>query len=189
MFALCSSMSPFSATSFVGRCVANSALSRTIAAHCKHPCYFVVLPPSFVSPKTASLQPAIDPELFMIMDVFMDSILAFSTALRWFRARHIYCTSKLPIGIFRTYRFEILFQQQRFSLLHCFPLGADGFVRCFFVGWKSSSSFSLSKMLRSLIPYLCLSGTFLSTLKVASVRDNTSAFFLATAAIPHSTLG
>ena len=88
------SMSPFSATSFVGRCVANSALSRTIAAHCKHPCYFVVLPPSFVSPKTASLQPVIDPELFMIMDVFMDSVLAFSTAL--FRARHIYCTSKLP---------------------------------------------------------------------------------------------
>ena len=36
MFAA-ASMSPFSATSFVGRRVANLALSRTIAAYCKHP--------------------------------------------------------------------------------------------------------------------------------------------------------
>ena len=40
---------------------------------------FVVLPPSIVFPKTTSLQPAIDPELFM--DVFMDSVLAFSATL------------------------------------------------------------------------------------------------------------
>ena len=84
------SVSPFSVTSFVGRCVANFALSRD---HCSPPqasssfyATFVVLPPSFVSPKTACLQLAIDPELYM--DVFMDSVLAFSTTLRWFRAWH-----------------------------------------------------------------------------------------------------
>ena len=38
---------------------------------------FVVLLPSFVSPKTESLQPAI-----AFMGVFMDSVLGFSTALR-----------------------------------------------------------------------------------------------------------
>ena len=41
-------------------------------------CYFCGA--AIVFPKTASLQPAIDPELFM--DVFMDSVLAFSTTLR-----------------------------------------------------------------------------------------------------------
>ena len=78
MCAPCSQMSPFRAMSFVVRCVANLALSRTIASSSFH-VTFVMLPP-FVSPKTASHQPAIDPELFM--DVFMDSVSAFSTPLR-----------------------------------------------------------------------------------------------------------
>ena len=90
----------------------------------------------------------------------------------------------------RQYFWNILLQRQPFSLLRCFPLGADSFVRHFFVGWRSSVfPFSLSKTLRSLIPYLRLSSTFFSTLKVANARDNTSAFFLAAAAILHSTLG
>ena len=42
--------------------------------------------------------------------------------------------------------------------------------------WQPTTIILLSKMLRSLIPYLSLSCTFLSTRKVASVRDNTSAF-------------
>ena len=36
------SMSPFSAMFFVGRCVANSALSRTTPAHRKHPVRFML---------------------------------------------------------------------------------------------------------------------------------------------------
>ena len=44
------SMSPFSATSFVGRCVANLALSTTIAAHRKHPVRFV-LPVIYLVPR------------------------------------------------------------------------------------------------------------------------------------------
>ena len=73
---------------------------------------FVVLLPTFVSPKTASLQPVIDPEL--LMDLFMDSVLAFSTALRWFRTRHnpLYVeTAHFVIGIFGIYPFAIYFQR------------------------------------------------------------------------------
>ena len=59
---------------------------------------------------TASLQPAIDPELFI--DVFMDLV---STDYADFAPDIIHClnveTAHCVVGIFRTYPFKILFQR------------------------------------------------------------------------------
>ena len=134
MFAQCSQMSPFRATSFVVKCVANLALSRTIASSSFH-VTFVVLPP-FVSPKNDKSSTSDWSRTFY--GCVHGLSLAFSTALCWFRTRHnpLYVNCPLCRRYFGTYPFELLFQQQHFSLLHCFPLWAGGFVWRFFVGWN-----------------------------------------------------
>ena len=125
-------MSPFSAVSFVGKDIPNLALNRTIAAHHKHPVCFMLL--------LWCCSPLL---LFLKLQVFKQRLIqnflwiCSWTQLYQFHTWHnpLYIeTACCIVGIFGTYPFEILFQQQRFSLLCCFPLEADGFVRCFFVG-------------------------------------------------------
>ena len=179
-------MSPFSAMFFVG----TGEMRRQIGPqqdHCSPPqasslfhVVFVVLPPSFVSPK---------------LQVFNQRLIQnFLWICPWTQYR----TTPISHATQSTVRqncplcrrcFRNIPLQNTLPTIALQLTALLSFRNRRLCAVSSSFSFSLSKTFRSLIPYLRLSDTFFSTLKVANVSDNTSAFFLAAAAIPHSTLG
>ena len=97
----------------------------------------------------------------------MSTSLVSPTALRWFHET-IHCL-KVETAHFvffsvflGTNPFEIVSNCSEDTILvkRCFPFKEAGTYWCFFGGWKSSFSFSLSESVQSLIPSLTSSGTF-----------------------------